>query len=73
MVGAKGFARVEGFFLPVKGVQQKKLIRTIPASNFVATLAANVENAKLTDAEFRQLVRNTLSIVQYDGCDEKKS
>jgi hypothetical protein len=28
----------------------------------------NVDNAKLTDAEFRQFVRNTLPIVIYDEC-----
>ncbi len=39
---------------------------TIPASNFVATLAKNVENSTLTDTQFRQLVRNTLPIVIID-------
>ncbi len=41
--------------------------RTVPASNFVGTLAANVDNGKLSDAEFRQMVRNTLPVVQYDS------
>ncbi|MEI8344017.1 MAG: hypothetical protein WCF93_03655 [Candidatus Moraniibacteriota bacterium] len=39
---------------------------TIPASNFLATLAKNVENSALTDAQFRQLVQNTLPIVIID-------
>ncbi len=36
---------------------------TIPARHFVKTLAANVDNATLTDEAFRELVRNTLPIV----------
>lgn len=39
----------------------------IPASNFMATIAANVDNEKLSDAEFRQMIRNTLPIVEYDN------
>lgn len=35
----------------------------IPASNFCQTLKANVDNDKLSDADFRQMVRNTLPIV----------
>ena len=35
----------------------------IPADNFVGTLAANVDNPKLRDADFRQIVRNTLPII----------
>lgn len=37
----------------------------VPAKNFVETLAANVDNAKLSDAEFRQFVRNTLPVVDF--------
>lgn len=40
--------------------------KKIPASNFVGTVAANVDNTKLSDEEFRQFVRNTLPIVEYD-------
>lgn len=40
---------------------------TIPASSFVGTMAANVDNDKMTDAEFREFVRNTLPIVEYDS------
>ena len=39
----------------------------IPAESFVGTLAVNVDNEKLSDAEFRQFVRNTLPEVQYDS------
>lgn len=38
--------------------------RMIPAENFMATLAANIDNSELSDAAFRQLVRNTMPIVQ---------
>lgn len=37
----------------------------VPATNFCATLAANVDNGKLSDAEFREFVRNTLPIVDF--------
>lgn len=36
----------------------------VPAKNFVQTLAANVDNVKLSDAEFREFVRNTIDIVE---------
>lgn len=38
-------------------------ITKIPARHFVKTLAANVDNEKLTDEAFREMVRNTLPIV----------
>lgn len=37
----------------------------IPANNFLSTLHVNVNNTKLTDAQFREFVRNSLSIVEY--------
>ncbi len=37
--------------------------RTVPAENFVATLAANVDNERLSDEAFRAFVRNSLPIV----------
>lgn len=37
----------------------------IPAEHFMSTLAVNVNNEKLSDAEFRAFVRNTMPIVQY--------
>lgn len=39
--------------------------RTVSAENFMATLAANVDNKDLDDGAFRQFVRNTLPIVKY--------
>lgn len=39
--------------------------RTVPATNFCQTLEVNVDNEKLSDKDFRQLVRNTLPIVDY--------
>ena len=36
----------------------------IPATNFVGTLLVNVDNDKLSDAEFREFVRNTLPSVE---------
>ena len=42
--------------------------RTVPASNFVGTITANVDG-KMSDAEFRQFIRNTLPIVVYDYGD----
>lgn len=44
--------------------------RTVPASNFMATVAANVDNLKMTDAAFRQFIRNSLPVVEYEGCDD---
>ena len=37
----------------------------VPAEHFMATIAANVDNKKLSDADFRQFIRDTLPIVQY--------
>ena len=42
--------------------------QTVPAANFVGTLTVNVDNDKMSDAEFREFVRNTLPIV--DTSDE---
>ena len=36
----------------------------VPAVNFIGTVLANIDNNKLSDAEFRQFVRNTLTIVE---------
>lgn len=46
---------------------------TVPAENFMATIAANVDNEKLTDKEFRQFVRHTLPIVDYPRPEGKKA
>jgi hypothetical protein len=42
-------------------------VRPVLASNFVGTIAANVDNGKISDAEFRKFIRRTLPIVQYDA------
>ncbi len=44
--------------------------RTVPASHFVGTIAVNVDKKDLSDADFRQFIRNTLPIVEFDGSDE---
>ena len=46
--------------------------RTVPAENFMATIAANVDNSNITDEQFREFIRNTLPIIQYphDGDEE---
>lgn len=43
--------------------------RVVPASNFVGTISANVDNGKMSDKQFREFIQNTLPIVMYDGCD----
>jgi hypothetical protein len=45
--------------------------RPVPASAFVALIAKNVHNTNLDDKAFRELISNTLSIVEYDGCNIK--
>ncbi len=37
--------------------------RTVPAENFMATLAANIDNERLSDEAFRAFVRNSLPVV----------
>ena len=39
--------------------------RTVPAENFLQTLAANVANADLDDKGFREFVKSTLPIVRF--------
>lgn len=36
----------------------------VPAVNFIGTMMANVDNDQLSDADFRQMFRNTLPIVE---------
>ncbi|MDD5396439.1 MAG: hypothetical protein PHW24_00070 [Candidatus Moranbacteria bacterium] len=48
---------------------RKEQSRTVPASNFMGTLASNVGNLDLTDAQFRVLFRNTQPIVAYADCE----
>lgn len=43
---------------------------SVPAQAFVQLLRANVDNERLSDASFRDLVRNSLPIVQSPHPDE---
>lgn len=36
----------------------------ISAINFIGTMLANLDNDKLSDTDFRQFIRNTISIVE---------
>lgn len=57
-----------GKYCPYCGVDKPKRnteARVVPAESFVATLSVNVDNKKMSDKNFRQLVRNTLPIVIY--------
>ncbi len=42
-------------------------------TNFVATVNANVDNAKLSDADFREFIRNSLPIVIFPRPKAKKA
>jgi hypothetical protein len=37
---------------------------SVPASNLIGTIQANVDNKAMTDREFRQFVRNSLPLVR---------
>ena len=39
-------------------------MRTVPAEHITLMLSVNVDNEKLSDADFREFVRNTLPIVK---------
>ena len=43
--------------------------RIIPADNFAATVNANVDNDRLTDAEFREFIRTSLPFIIYTGAE----
>jgi hypothetical protein len=45
----------------------------IPAENFMATIAANVDNEELTDAAFRAFIRDTLPFVKYPRSKHEKN
>lgn len=36
----------------------------VPAGNFILTVEANVDNEKISDAQFREFIRNSLPIVK---------
>jgi hypothetical protein len=42
----------------------------VPALNFIGTMMANLDNEKLTDAEFREFIRTTLPIVEKPHIDK---
>ena len=39
--------------------------KLVPANNFLTTLAANVDNLRLSDKEFRDFIRRSLPIVNF--------
>jgi len=43
----------------------------IPAESFMETIAVNVDNNKLSDKMFREMIRNTLPIVEYPRKEEE--
>ena len=53
-------------------VKELKVERTVPADNFMGTIAANVDNQQMSDREFRAFIRRTLPIVRYCGAEETK-
>ena len=56
---------------PINPPPVKRPPSKIPAANFLGTVAANIDNEKMTDAEFRAFIRRTLPIVQYDDGTKK--
>lgn len=47
--------------------------RKVPAENFMRTLSANIDNERLSDAGFREFVRNTLPIVIFQRVEARPS
>lgn len=45
----------------------------VDAVNFVQTIHANVDNTKLSDADFREFIRNSLPIVIFPRPEAKKA
>lgn len=48
-----------------KGESKLALERVVPPENFLRTVATNVDNEAMTDADFRQFIRNSLPIVKF--------
>jgi hypothetical protein len=48
----------------IKKMKSYTSYREIPAHSFMVTIAANVDNMKLSNAEFRTFIRNTLPIIK---------
>lgn len=49
------------FYSTILYIDYKK---TIPASSFVDTIKVNVDNKEMSDAQFREFIRNTLPVVK---------
>lgn len=47
--------------------------RKVPAENFMQTLGANVDNKRLSDAGFREFVRNSIRVVVFPRVPAKPS
>ena len=45
----------------------KDAYRIVLADHYVEVIAENIDNQKMTDKEFREFIRNTLPIIQYNG------
>lgn len=43
---------------------------TVPAVNFIGTMLANLDNEKMSDADFRQFIRNTMPIVEKPALED---
>lgn len=61
---------VEFCYLSNETLKTIRKERTVPASNFMGTIAANVDSRKLSDKAFRDFIRNSLPVVIYDGCEK---
>ena len=65
-MGAFGFHfQGENFRMRIPGTTLTDEGYPVSAKNFMGTIAANVDNKKLSDKEFRQFIRNTLPVVDY--------
>ena len=53
--------------LPEQQVTECQNNNLVDARNFVGTIAVNVDNERLSDADFRQFIRNSLEVVDYVG------
>ena len=45
-------------------IERRERDRYYPSACLVRTIMANVDNAKLTDAEFREFIRNSLTVIE---------
>ncbi len=47
--------------------------RDVSANNFLRIVEANSNSSTMSDADFRQFIRNTLPIVQYESLSDWKT